>query len=339
MTAPNEVKLKVRHYALLLEEFTVAQIVELTGLKSASVRTEVQRMRREKLVVPSRQESKGRGGPPCIYMLTDDPEARLALSKSIEAFYLEATPHPPRPRQPASRHFFQAAEIIQALIDQSIAPDQSDAAIREAAYHLEFARHEEGVGREGTEIIRAHLDREKAKLEVARGNLVEAEELIQRSVEAFRSASLQDEADRANRDWIIASLRYQVGSAKVGENLNGVSMVDLLQRLRESVCRGVAAQDPLARLIRDIFDLLIEKEHQEQPKNLVLVSMRELRQMACETAGETAQEIVREIRSVLELRYDRVGADLAIRKESERLGYRPLALGSIKGNYSAIASF
>jgi len=107
-------------------------------------------------------------------------------------------------------------------------------------------------------------------------------------------------------------------------------MVDLLQRLRESVCRGVAAQDPLARLIRDIFDLLIEKEHQEQPKNLVLVSMRELRQMACETAGETAQEIVREIRSVLELRYDRVGADLAIRKESERLGYRPLALGSIK---------
>jgi predicted transcriptional regulator len=89
MTVPNEVKFKVRHYALLLEEFTVSQIVELTGLKSPSVRTEVQRMKREGFVTASRQNAQGRGGPPCVYRLTDDPEARLALSRSVEAFYIE----------------------------------------------------------------------------------------------------------------------------------------------------------------------------------------------------------------------------------------------------------
>jgi hypothetical protein len=117
----------------------------------------------------------------------------------------------------------------------------------------------------------------------------------------------------------------------VGENLNGVGMVDLLQRLRESVCRGVSAQDPLACLIQDMLDLLIEKEHQERPKVQILVSMKELIQVTCETAREAARETVREL-GVLELRYERVGADLAIRKEPEWLGYRPSGSPSVLGS-------
>src|SRR5689334_14385265 len=84
----NQVKFRVRQYALMLQEFTVADIARLSKLNPESIRTEIQRMRKEALVISRREpRQKGqRGGSIAVYMLSEDPEAQLKLLKSVEAF-------------------------------------------------------------------------------------------------------------------------------------------------------------------------------------------------------------------------------------------------------------
>jgi len=304
MAAPNEVKFKVRHYALLLEEFTVSQIVELTGLKSPSVRTEVQRMKREGLVTASRQKARGRGGPPCVYRLTDDPEARLALSRSVEAFYTETAPRPVEPRRPASRHFFQAVQLIQDLISQDVAESQRDAAIEEATYHLECTRREEGVGREGTEVVGAFLNRERAKLAAVQGNIAEAARLFRQAIDALQAAALYDEAERVYSDWLCILLRQQIETARTSETLGLLHTVELLKQRFDSVDERDLKKYPLARVLRDLCDLLVEKGRKEQPTYLVLDHLRvEIEQTAYQSQKTTdiVEEQTRKIQKMFEM--------------------------------------
>ena len=108
----SEVKFKVRQNALLLGEFTIAQLVRATGLNPESVRTEVQRLRKEGFVVSERRP----GQREALYRLSDDPEKRLALSRSVEAFYPE--PPMPVPPRPTSR-MYQAARYSLAQAERA----------------------------------------------------------------------------------------------------------------------------------------------------------------------------------------------------------------------------
>ena len=107
------IKSKVRLNALLWREFTAAQMVEITGLKPESVRTELQRMKAEGLLEvssapqPADQKRK-RGGQPVVYRLSSDPEKRLGLSRSVEAFHPEVS----QPQHPTSRHFVLATRLL-----------------------------------------------------------------------------------------------------------------------------------------------------------------------------------------------------------------------------------
>lgn len=287
MAAPNEVKFKVRHHALLLEEFTVAHIVELTGLKSASVRTEVQRMKREGLLSSYREKRKGRGAPPCVYKLTDDPEARLELSRSVEAFYTEIAPKPVEPRRPVSRHFFQAVELIRDLTCQRVEEADQEAVIDEALYHLEFARREEGVEREGTEVVGACLDREQARLESVRGNTSEAERLFQQASVAFEAAGLRREVEQTHSYWLCAQLRQHLQAAQAsGEADFGKLIVSLLQTVSHA-CETKLTDSPLAMTLRELFEMLVER----QPREMVLNTAYELiRRAAYEGARQASEE-------------------------------------------------
>ena len=87
-----------------------------------------------------------------------DPEKRLALSRSVEAFYPEA----PQPQRPTSRHFALATR----LLDQ--ASKEKDARKRErlpveAEEELDFALAEEGAGRV-PEVVRAHIEFQRGPL-------------------------------------------------------------------------------------------------------------------------------------------------------------------------------
>lgn len=176
-TGMSQVKFKVRYNALLLREFTVADMVRATGQNPESVRTELQRMKQEGLLTsqPHEEKPKKRGGRPALYRLTDDPEARLALSQSIEAFY----PPPPAAERPTSRHYLSA----QKLLDQAQAAEdpKSERLLSDAERDLEMAEQAEGSSL-APQSVKAYLQYERARLAYLRGNCEEAEE----SFEALR---------------------------------------------------------------------------------------------------------------------------------------------------------
>lgn len=185
-TGMGQVKFKVRHNAVLLREFTVADMFRATGLNPESVRTELQRMKQEGLLTshPHPDKPEKPGGRPVIYQLTDDPEARLALSESIEAFY---PPLPPADR-PTSRHYLWAQRLLNRA--QTVDEPQRSQLLSEAEQALEMAYHAEG-GSLAPEPVKAFLQYERARLAYLRGEHEEAE----RSFTALRGffLSAQDE--------------------------------------------------------------------------------------------------------------------------------------------------
>lgn len=173
----SQVKFKVRHNALLLREFTVADMIRATGLNPESVRTELQRMKQEGLLTsrPYPDKPKKRGGRPALYQLTDDPEARFALSQSIEGFY-----PPPLPAdRPTSRHYQSARQLLDRA--QTADDRQRERLLADAERDLEMAEQAEG-GSLTPERVKAYLQYERVRLVYLRGEHEEAE----RSLEALR---------------------------------------------------------------------------------------------------------------------------------------------------------
>lgn len=179
----SQVKFKVRYHALLLREFTVADIVSATGLNPESVRTELQRMRQDGLLrseaQPSTEERHGRAS---LYRLTDDPEARLTLSRSVEAFY----PPPPPNNRPTSRHY----QLAQQLLDQALntTNSQRHQLLEDAVRALEMAEQAEY---DETASIKAYFDYERARLAYLRGEYEQAEHAFKQLRERFSASDDQ----------------------------------------------------------------------------------------------------------------------------------------------------
>ena len=180
----SQVKFKVRYHALLLREFTVADIVSATGLNPESVRTELQRMRQDGLLrsetQPNAAERQGRGA---LYRLTDDPEARLTLSRSVEAFY----PQPSKTHRPTSRHY----QLAQQLLDQALntTNSQRHQLLDDAVSALEMAEQAEY---DANDEINAYFQYERARLAYLRGEYEQAEQVFTQLRERF--SALHDQA-------------------------------------------------------------------------------------------------------------------------------------------------
>jgi RNA polymerase sigma factor (sigma-70 family) len=182
----SQVKFKVRYQALLLREFTVAEIIRATGLNPESVRTELQRMRQEGLITsqPHPQPTAEQQGRPSLYRLADDPEARLALSRSIEAFYpvQASTDHP------TSRHYY----LAQRLLDQALSTAEihRQPLLDDAAHALDMAEQAEG-GDSAPESVTAYLHYERARLAYLRGEYAQATRAFEKLRDYF--AAIPDE--------------------------------------------------------------------------------------------------------------------------------------------------
>lgn len=168
----NEVRFNVRSTALLLREFTVADMVRATDLKPESVRTELQRMRQEGLLIsePHPDPPATRGGPPALYRLSDDPKARLELAQSLEAFYAPAE----APDRPTSRQYLLAQRLLDQA-HQADVPKQRQRLLEQAARALEMAEQAEG-GSLASENVRAYLAYEKARLAYGRNEREQADD-------------------------------------------------------------------------------------------------------------------------------------------------------------------
>ena len=312
--ALSQVKFKVRHNALLLGEFTVEQMVKATGLNPESVRTELQRMKKEGFLTsePLRGEIRKRGGRPHIYRLTPDPEKRLALSRSVEAFY--PAPSLPIPARPTSRHFHIAVQLLNQATKRQIEGEEYKALLDEAQYHLDFAFHEESGDGQGMELARAYINREQGRLEYLRGNDGDAERLFEKAREVFASADLPDEV------------------AKVDEYLQSIQ---IRRRWMEMVQRGIYEPRNMLRCVLETLKP-ISSSLADRPLMLLLMNLLEhlvpsARELVLASSHETIEamqhqitevrESTRRIEIILEEQMGRVP------KEERRLPKEHLELG------------
>lgn len=249
-TGMSQVKFKVRHNALMLREFTVADIVRATRLNPESVRTELQRMKQEGLLTsgPLLDRPKKRGGCPALYRLTEDSEARLMLSESIEAFY----PAAPSVDKPTSRHYLLAQQTL------SRAQMEDDRQRRErlldlADHDLEMAEQAEG-GSLASRSVKAYLEYECARLAYLRGKYEDA----QLRFEALRSffVTLHDEILVQRTDEFLLCLK---SLARFSADLacGGVDEIALARCLLETLAEEAYQVDsPLASLVLQLLSKL-----------------------------------------------------------------------------------
>jgi hypothetical protein len=254
---PNEVRFKVRHHALLLNRFTVDQIVAATGLNRLSVQTELQRLKREGYLIANRQKGArpGPGAPRCLYQVVPDPEKALELAESVAAFYRGTAPR--EPLRPESRHFQVAARIIQDVTTKPLAEPQRRALLAEAAQHLDFAEAEEGAQREGREAIQGYIALERGKLAALRGDPKEAASRFRESQAAFQTANQPEKAGEAWDRLLCLQLR-QGGFAPVAGELEQAHLARFAAAIQRIIGEpgALSTDNPFAQLLVDMAPLL-----------------------------------------------------------------------------------
>lgn len=169
MARRGQVKFNVRHNTLLLHDFTVADMVRATNLNAESVRTELQKMREEGFLTsqPHPKKSGKPGGQLVVYRLTDDPAARKALARSIEAF----TPPQPSAGVITDQQYLLARQILNRA-QMAAAPCRAPL-LADAAKALVIASKTEG-GSRAPERVKACLQYEESRLAYLEGAYQEA---------------------------------------------------------------------------------------------------------------------------------------------------------------------
>jgi DNA-binding transcriptional ArsR family regulator len=308
----SEVKFKVRHNTLLLREFTVEQMVRATGLKPESVRTELQRMRQEGLLAsaPLAEKRRGRGGRPALYKLTPDPEKRLALSREVESFF----PEPPQPTRPTSRHYLVASRILDRIAAGQYKDDREcEALLQEARERLDFACYDEG---EPEGLIRAYIDRERARLKYLCANDETAEALFHQVRDAFVSAELHDEVAKVDEYLACISVRRQWVRRRMEASTP--------QSLARSTLEALQAAPVLSLADRPLVTLLTEllRSLEEFARDQVLAEAQKVVMVSLAQIAETGRSEVR-------MAVPDLGERRPSFEEPERWGYpeaRPLRM-------------
>ena len=241
----SQVKFKVRYNALLLREFKVADIVRATGLKPESVRTELQRMKGEGLLIsgPNGQHT-GRGAPPLLYRLSDDPERRLALSESVAAFH----PATPTPDRPSSRRYRAAQQALDQALNAK--GKERKQLLADAERNLDLAADAEG-GEYASEQIKAYLRYERARLHYLRGEYKEAKQEFAALQLVFTALGDETMVQRANEFEVCADVSARLGDSGV---LSNVAWARTLVRLAHQ--RNVQLDSPMAALLVHVVSRL-----------------------------------------------------------------------------------
>jgi len=246
----SQVKFKVRYNALLLREFKVSDIVEATGLKPESVRTELQRMKVEGLLsVGSNDEhhphaGTRRGAPPALYRLTDDPERRLALSESVAAFY----PAPPTMDRPSSGAYRKAQQLLdRALNAKGRARKQL---LADAERSLAHATEAEG-GEWASDQVKAYLRYECARLRYLQSDYAEAKGEFAALRSVFATLGDDGQAQRAGEFALCADVGARFGTSGV---LNKAAWARYLVHVTDS--KNYYTDSPLTVLLLQMVSRL-----------------------------------------------------------------------------------
>jgi DNA-binding transcriptional ArsR family regulator len=243
--AHGEVKFKVRRNALLLGEFTISQLVRATGLNPESVRTEVQRLRKDGFLVSERKA----GRREALYHLSDDPEKRLALSREVEDFYPE--PQDAIRARPTSL-LYQAA--LQSLDQAERQQGRGrEALLKQATHQLEGAWQAEGASR-APELVQAHILRERGRVAYLQGQWEPATQLFLQAKYIFASAGLGAESRLVDEHLLCIEAQRQVAmSGAIDASAQARCVLDTLRAIQHP---GIG---PLARLLADLAGVLSQR--------------------------------------------------------------------------------
>jgi hypothetical protein len=268
MTVSGEVTFKVKQFIAARERFTIGQVAKLTGLNRKSVETVVQRLVRDGYVIKSQKTipGTGRGRRPLYYTLTADMEKRKGLVNEVSAFQPRAIPVRVRP---LSANYIGAHNMLDELEREPGAPDR-EARLVKIEKHLELAAFEEGLedGKEGTDVVRAYLLREMARVAILRYQWVEAERLLREAHLVFEEHGLEGEVEKTDQYRFALLIRQRLMIAKDDEEIAGVwqEIPHIVQEI------GLAA-NPVAQLTVEMSKMLsvsiaLEKKVEETADHL-----------------------------------------------------------------------
>lgn len=246
----SEVKHKVRHNALLLQEFTVEELVRVTALNRSSVHTELQRMKKEGLVAVGAHPSKPKER---LYRLTDDSETRLELVRSVEAFY---TP-PPAHNYPTSRFYLIARNTLDQA--QTVEFSKREALLAEAEDYLEVAGLAEGEEL-ASEQVQAYLSCERFRLAYLRNEFDGLAEQLE-TLREFFVVQCRDDKVITVIDDLLVSLNIQqrlhlADTTTTDEVHRARCVLDSLDEV------GYTLSSPVTALVLDTFRSLLQSVEQ-----------------------------------------------------------------------------
>jgi len=195
MTVRGEVSYKVKRAVLILRQFTIGQIADVTALDHQGVETVVHRLVREGVLVRADETVRipsQRGRPRQLYALAEDPAQIQKLRVSVEAFEFREDPLLTAQRKPESPHYFQAVSKLDTLEEQGVLEPSPDV-LEEIAEQLAFARRYEAMLEDGVEVTTAYLDFEQARLEFLQGDATEGERLLAQARSVFQDLGLGEQ--------------------------------------------------------------------------------------------------------------------------------------------------
>jgi hypothetical protein len=289
------VKFKVRFNAQLLREFTVSEMVRATGLNPESVNTELQRMKRERLL--ERQpltagERRSGEGSRALYVLTNNPELLRKLTDSVDAFHL------PRADldRPTSRYYATAVwQLDQAEIrwgaERSLLVDQAALDLREA---------EKAEGGEAAPFnVKAYLKFQLARVEYLRARFAIASTMFCELKNSFEE--IVDEALRTKLDeYLFCIGAWETYPARMDD----ISEESWAQHLLAEISRSDIGMSPLAALLHRVAAQMTNISSR--------IATTAFQQILSQSTSELRADLLREFDRIDEVR-DRHWIDALIR--------------------------
>lgn len=288
LAAKGEVKFKVARLAYSLGEFTVKRLATITGLNEKSIRTHLDRMKKDGYleVVGQEELAEGTTGRPAlIYRVVSDPVKRTRLMEEITAFYVpsEETAY----QQPQSPHYRRALDIMEnELRRASCGLQPSTAALAVAQRHLETAADDESVGEKGTEVATAWVKCATAKLKALAGDLNRAVQLKQEADKAFEENGVE-EAQHAVADIARYICGTQLGAMAVLSEAMAAHDYELVLERTEA--------------LRQVLDHLTP----EDPRILISVKTLTLLETSCRESLAWQESLRERVDTLVRIRLER----------------------------------
>lgn len=213
MTVQGEVRFKVRRAVLMLKRFTMRQLLTVVGHSESSIRTEINRMVNDGLLVVTQESQRPRsaagGRPPATYGIA--PGKQVEIYNSIEPFFAGAQDMTAPPR---SQYYQWACESLRSFFrdDEEVMTNRVRL-LEEITEELDTAEFEEGLAGEGNEIGKAYLDRARAQVYLLKGEYDAARQLLGEVQMAFAGKGMIEQIDSVLNLQVAVGLRRLVSES------------------------------------------------------------------------------------------------------------------------------